>query len=310
MFLKIKVSFTVLDLIIFIDHELKSKFSKEDIISILPNYKWIPEIVFSELGIQVTDFGFAISSKLHLENPFKVSIKDVRNVQFQIRLDDSTIVIVRLKKFILDFGYQDLDIDLEILLSDPLISPIQFRNSLSNELQKIIGGQVRDLDVSVAGPIKMDGLQAIQDITNSMSFKLPINLVLDYLETIDIKSLISLDKIRSILEKAGVDISVSSSVIETKADLVIPFDYPIPRRIVFPYTTSLSLGNHNEIALKVLVDPLLITRSNHSITVSLHINIEPVNSKEAAIALASSINPLLDSHPSVSICSNEYLFLV
>ena len=254
----------------------------------------------------MTDLGMALHTTLSFENPFKLVLKELTNLDIGIAIDATTIVRVRIRELNLGLGFQTLDLDIDLFLDDPAVSPEKVHEAVSTAAQKLLSGHLDLLDVAIAGPMSLEKMEFLPEITAPLAIRLPIQDVVQQFNTTDMQNLLSVDSLKELLKKASLDVNVGSEQIQIQSEIVLPALLAIPRQIEFPYKTHLAIGKGNTSAISVEVGNVHISRNDVAIGVATGLSINPINSIPAAEALAMAINPLLASEPKVNFsCRNS-----
>jgi hypothetical protein len=122
----------------------------------------------------------------------------------------------------------------------------------------------------------------------------------------------SQDKIKSVLGNSQIELNILSDRIQNFFGLRLPiFEFvKPPKNIGFPYESSISLYGNDVKAIQINTAPILVAREKNGIVISGSAEVVPVNSNEAAEALAFALNPILAAYPTVLISNFRAPLLV
>lgn len=269
-----------------------------DLIRLLPDLG-LPPVSIQSLDLNMSDTGMTILTTVLFENPLKLGVKNMKNVEVRVGLEDATMAIIRIKELKLELGFQKLDLEVEILLEHQEIDPVSFHDALMQSSEKVLSAKYELIRAAVKGPLHMEGL-ALEDMTKSLSIWLPVLEIVKQIEATNITELVSTESIKNTIAGSKLEVSVGSENIHVDSKMQIPLIIPLPK-IDFPYTTYFEIGQSSISSMNINVSPLLILRKEASVSVDTDILINPINSNAAADTLGYAINPLISSSPSVYI---------
>jgi hypothetical protein len=269
---------------------------REDLIHLLPDLG-IPPFALKSLNINMSDTGMSILTTVLFENPLKLVVKNMKNIEVRVGMEDATMAIIRIKELHLDLGFQKLDLEIEIVMDDDEINPVSFHDALMQSSEKILSGKYEMILAAVRGPLHMEGLE-LEDMTKSLSIWLPVLEIVKQIEATNITELVSTESIKKTIAGSKLEVSVDAENIHVDSKMQIPLIIPLPK-IDFPYSTYFEIGQDHISSINIDVNPLSIIRQESSIAVNTDIYINPVNSYAAADKLAAVVNPLISSSPSV-----------
>jgi hypothetical protein len=120
--------------------------------------------------------------------------------------------------------------------------------------------------------------------------------------------------VKALIGNSSISVSMIADKINTMFGLSLPVFLPIPKEILFPYSTSVSLyaglPEPSQKAITVDVTSVKIIRTSNAIIMNTSVTIIPINTEEAANSLAASLNPVLgaNSIPS-SVGLKDFAFI-
>lgn len=267
-----------------------------DLIRLLPDLG-LPAFAINSLNISMSDTGISLLATVSFENPFKLGIRNMTNVEVRVGLEDSTMAIIRIKELHLELGFQTLYLAVEIVLDDLEIDQLSFHEAVMKSSEKILSGKYDMVSAAIRGSLHVDGLE-LEEMTKSLSIWIPVSDIVKQIESANISELVSTEGIKNTIAGSKLEIAMGSESIHFDSKMHIPLVIPLPR-IDFPYITYFEIGQDSVSSINIDVSPLLITREELSMGVNTDIYISPINSEAAADALANVINPLIASSPSV-----------
>jgi hypothetical protein len=164
--------------------------------------------------------------------------------------------------------------------------------------------------LALFGPIKIRGGDFVQTITDPIRFDFSIKDTLSSIgsgkglfESGPLADLLSTAGVKALIGNSSISVQVNSDNIATTAGLALPVFLPIPRKISFPYATTLSIYGGKvayQKAVQVDVTSVTIVRTDTAIIANTSILVLPTNTDAAATALAESVNPVLRANPVAS----------
>lgn len=283
--------------LLILDSTIEEMVPKEDLIYLLPDLG-VPPFVLKSLNINMSDTGIFVLTTVLFENPLKLGIKNVTNVEVRVGMEDATMAIIRITEMHLELGFQQLDLAVEIVLDHPEISPLSFHDAVMRSSEKILSGKYESVIAAVRGPLHLDGL-AMEDMTKSLSISLPVLEIVKQIEAANLTEMVSTEYIKKTIAGSKLEVSLGSENIHVDSKMQIPLIIPLPK-IDFPYSTYFEIGQESVSSIKIDVEPLAIIRQESSIALDTDIYVYPINSYDAAEKLAAVINPLIASSPSVT----------
>jgi hypothetical protein len=154
------------------------------------------------------------------------------------------------------------------------------------------------MGIAVSGPVTIQGVPLMQGGTDALRLRLPLKEVIERTGEKASKAITKAAK--AILEQLRASVDINSDRIQTPVRFAIPPFIAIPKSIKFP-PIYMSVGSGKTSALDIRIPSLVVTRDDKWIVVETTLVVNPVNTVEAAGALAASINPIIGEPSKVSL---------
>ncbi|KAI9009752.1 hypothetical protein BC832DRAFT_385864 [Gaertneriomyces semiglobifer] len=281
-----------------LNQAIRSKFRAEDLITILSDIG-LGDMKIDDMKVQMNDAGVQLDLSLWLENPLKLTLKEITGLEFGIALEKNAIAKVRVPSVSLGESLQKLDLKAEITFDDPSISPETVSSAITAVIQKVLVDKNYDVKASIVGPLKIHRGDWVQSITGPLAIYLPMKEILGALQLNKITDLLTLDGIKDLIGSTDLAAYVDSTKITIPVKVALPRLLPLPP-IVVPYNMSLGVyagpaGNTKTLDLDLW--GLKISTTDKDMIIEVTAVATPVNTAEAADALAYSINPILAAAP-------------
>lgn len=272
---------------------LANMYSVPDVISFAQSFS----AVWSNLSVELNDNGLSSVLNFSLENGSPFLVTNLPGADFLLELQGVPIARVIAHQLSLGHGLQDLVIKLDVLLLDEKLELDAMSKAL--ERASLSYALTSDFVVSIVGPVVMPQASFIEKVTRDFRFDVPLSeiMALGIGSNLVISDLLNDAGVESILGNSTLGLLVDSKQIKASLGLALPNLFPIPRKFDFPYTSSIQVLGSRVSMMKVVVDPVSISRSSRAISVNTSLSLVPVNSNDAAVDLAGAVNPILALKP-------------
>ncbi|KAJ2996978.1 hypothetical protein HDV02_006000 [Globomyces sp. JEL0801] len=290
---------------------LKSKFSIEDIATLTQRFA----IAWTKLDVKMNDEGIIAGLSISFENGLPVTVTKIEGLDIYIALEEFKICRIILDSVKLSEGLQQLDITTSILFIDPLIDTGNIASGI--EKASLNFANNNNFKISVTGPIQIKDADFVQFVTKHLDFVITLQDILSLFGKLaqleifsnkNIKDFLTLQNFESLLGESDFEMKVLSKQIDLFLNLIIPKIIAIPKQIIFPYYTSLSIYGQSAKVLQSNVLPVSIFRTDRSINSNITVMTFPENSEMAATELANSINPILAADPKIGVIGFKDFF--
>ncbi|TPX67077.1 hypothetical protein SpCBS45565_g04061 [Spizellomyces sp. 'palustris'] len=277
-----------------LNQAIRSRFAAKDLWTFQD--PTLPDMAIQSVNISMSDTGLGLNVGVVFENPTIVQV-GVPPLSVGLSVLDRTIAVVTVQGVNLYRGVTEMKLEADV----------RFVEAEAETTGKVIGALVgwllgaedtEGMRPSVKGPVAMEGVQFVGDVTKPLSLLLPVNATLEALNFGNLKGLLSVSGIERLLSSSKFSASVGSTDITAPISLSLPRLIPLPP-IDFTYITSLNVHR----ALDVTVNPIRIVTGPEDMKIGTTVVVVPVNTDAAAAGLAAAINPILQAKPQTSSIS-------
>ncbi|KAJ3060873.1 hypothetical protein HK102_009331, partial [Quaeritorhiza haematococci] len=287
-----------------LNSQIKSKFNAKDLWEILEG---LPAIKFDQIDISLTDAGPTLSTTLTLENPTVISA-NITGLDFGISLDDSTLARISIRDITLSRGLQTLSLVTSLRFDDPSIRGESVGRAIENTVRRVVVDGDMDLRVALRGPIRIHSAEFVEEISEPLALYLPTRELLHALNLPKVRSLLTLSGLQDLLTTTTFGAQVTSDTISITPIVVkLPRLIPLPPVVEFGYETSLGVYGGEQHTMTVGVGKVEVRTDDEGIWVYTSARVGVNNTEQAAVALASAVNPILAADPKV-LCVSSLLF--
>ena len=251
------------------------------------------------------DQSASIELGVAFENPTPLELALIDGIEYYLEIEKTRVIKMGIQKLgVAPLLNSNFEIVLKATFIDDLIDPVAVQNAIEQASKK-------DFEFALVGPINVTRADFVQEITRDLNIHGRASDLLalvpqEYLKMLDDPAALAsaFAAVQSILGQSKISLEALSNEIKTSLGLHIPsLDYIVPpKKISFPYYSTLSIYGKNGVkAISTLVAPVNITkREAGGMSIDVESVVIPVNSAEAAIDLANSLNPVLAASPTVS----------
>lgn len=283
-----------------IDEELKKHVPESEIFEELKPIG-LPGVHLPKMEVEAHDRGLSIKAELGMVSNLKFSLLDAQGMEVGLMLDKTLLGRLHISSITMNPGYQVLSLQIFVFLDS---NPDAFKSIVQKSMNRIFDGNVQDMHIGVSGPVTIQGAPMMQDGTDALLLRLPLKEVIEKTSEKAAKALAK--AAQAMMEQLRASVDINSDRIQTPVRFAIPPFIPIPKRIKFP-SVAMSIGNGKISALDIRIPSLVVTRNDKWIVIETTLVVNPINTTEAAGALASSINPILGEPSKVRLSVFSYI---
>ncbi|KAJ3070912.1 hypothetical protein HDU98_006072 [Podochytrium sp. JEL0797] len=250
-------------------NQLVSMSLPQELISLPLNGTLTPIAAFTALAFQVTETGLTTTISLNLNNPTVISFNGFNSVEFGVQIQGIPITQVKLSQLSLSSGIQSLKFRVDLVLNTS--NPSAFVNTLSDSITRLFSGG-QGLSVGIVGPIVMDPMTVVQQITQNLQLNVNVTTILSALSLGNSTSGNSFAT-ASLFQDAKLGIELDSSSVKVDAEV-----------------QGVQIMAFN-------LDPLSIAANNATASLVTGLGVVFVNTDAAASALGQAVSPIIASPP-------------
>ncbi|KAJ3063439.1 hypothetical protein HK102_008469, partial [Quaeritorhiza haematococci] len=284
------------------DAQIRSRFSASQLWTFLPSF---PSIAFQNITIAVTDDGISLDVGLAFENPTLIGVS-LKDIDVGLGLEGTNNVArVKVPHLKLERGLNEGIITVMVRFDETGVSVEDRNKAFAGAVRKImswaVSGSDETLTLAVTGPIDIHRAQFMRDITHLLKLNLPTREIFEAANIGRVTPLLTRQGLHKMMADMlpSLNASVSSDRIVAPVALSLPRLLPLPR-INFPVQIAVEVHALGQHTMSVHVDPVVLITTENALNIATSVTVYPVNTNEAADALAGAINPILATQPTES----------
>lgn len=250
------------------------------------------------MEMEANDRGLIIRTEIGMVSDLKMNLTNLEGIELGLRIEHSVLARTKIDKVSLAPGYQMLSLTIHVYLDG---SPEEFKKCIDSIAKRLLSSDVKtELDVAIVGPVLIQGKSILQGSTGDLAIRIPLREVIEKSGQKASQALARAAK--DIMALSRVSADLNSERILAPAKLVLPAFVALPRNLRLPFAVVLSIGSGTTSAMSVRISPTSIIRDDKFITLDTSVTVIPVNTPEAADAMAAAINPLVAEPSRVCAC--------
>ncbi|RKO89167.1 hypothetical protein BDK51DRAFT_34777, partial [Blyttiomyces helicus] len=260
----------------------------------------LPALHIETLDVGMDDLGIAVNTTIWLENPLKMDISDISDLSFGLRIEGYNTLNIAIAKLDLPF-YNVTDgafpLGLAIRIGFAGIAPTDMAAAIHAVVQKVIVDGDPDISTQVIGPVHINGVAFVNEITNPLAVDLPVGAILRAFHIDKLHDVLSLSGVLDLVGHANFGASVTSQQIVVPLAVSVGRPCQLPAAIVVPYNVSATVAYDGVSATRLSLWGVEFDTDNTTFTIKTTLALEPINTYAAADAIANAINPILGATP-------------
>lgn len=287
------ISYTSYDVL---DSHIDSKYKPSDLVSIDSTF---PSLKIQNLSVAMDDMGPVLDISITFENPLKLSLS-ATGIEAGIAVDGIPAARIAISDIKLFRGLQTLTANARVRFNDSTIDVTKLGPIISDTLSQMLFNPSPNTTISLVGPVRLKSAGFAEEISSTLSIRLPMKEMFAAFKLSEIQSLLSTsDGIKTVLSKSSFSANVTSQLITAPITMVLPRYLPLPDKIIIPAFASAGIYGGSQHTVTVGMSPIVVETTDDAIKISTIVTMLPNNTMAAANALADVVNPILESVPKV-----------